>query len=210
MNARTVGPLTGILFVVLFVVAFVISGETPSVDDSPREIVDFYLDNDSEQQWASALLALGCVALLFFLGSLRRALRAVPGDDGVLSTVVALGGALIAIGASVFAGIGFTLGDAADELPASAILTLNALNSDMFFTVAVGTAVFNLALGLAVLRHGGLPRPLGWLAVVIGVVGITPAGFFAFLATGIVIVWASVVLASSANATTEPPAAANP
>jgi hypothetical protein len=194
MNTRSVGPLTGILFVVLVIVAFLVSGETPATDDSPREIVDFYLDNDDSQAAGSAVLALGCVALIFFLGTLRRSLRAAAGDDGGLSTVVLLGGVVIAVGASIFAGIGFTLGDAADELPPSAILTLNALNSDMFFTVAVGTAVFNLALALAVLRHGGLPRPLGWVALVIGIAGLTPLGFFAFLATGIVIVWASVAL----------------
>lgn len=194
MNTRSVGPLTGILFVALVIVAFLVSGETPATDDSPREIVDFYLDNDDSQAAGSAVLALGCVALIFFLGTLRRSLRAAAGDDGGLSTVVLLGGVVIAVGASIFAGIGFTLGDAADELPPSAILTLNALNSDMFFTVAVGTAVFNLALALAVLRHGGLPRPLGWVALVIGIAGLTPLGFFAFLATGIVIVWASVAL----------------
>jgi hypothetical protein len=194
MNTRSVGPLTGILFVALVIVAFLVSGETPATDDSPREIVDFYLDNDDSQAAGSAVLALGCVALIFFLGTLRRALRAAAGDDGGLSTVVLLGGVVLAVGASIFAGIGFTLGDAADELPPSAILTLNALNSDMFFTVAVGTAVFNLALALAVLRHGGLPRPLGWVALVIGIAGLTPLGFFSFLATGIVIVWASVAL----------------
>jgi hypothetical protein len=210
MNAKTIGPLTGILFVVLAIVAFIVSGETPDVDDSTREIVDFYLDNDSAQQFASALLALGCVALVFFLGSLRRVLRVAAGDEGGLSTVVLLGGLVIAVGASIFAGIGFTLGDAADELPPSAILALNALNSDMFFTVAVGTAVFNLALGLAVLRHGGLPRPLGWVALVIGIAGLTPAGFFAFLATGIVIVWASVALTMEANTAAAPPSAGSP
>jgi hypothetical protein len=205
MNAKMIGPLTGILFVILVIVAFAVSGETPGTDDPAEEIVDFYLDNDESQQLASALLALGCVALIFFLGSLRRALRAAAGDEGGLSTVVLLGGLVIAIGASIFAGIGFTLGDAADELPADAILTLNALNSDMFFTVAVGTAVFNLALGLAVLRHGGLPRALGWVALVIGIFGLTPLGFFAFVATGIVIVWASVVLAMEARTAPGPP-----
>jgi hypothetical protein len=199
MNTRSVGPLTGILFVALVIVAFLVSGETPATDDSPREIVDFYLDNDDSQAAGSAVLALGCVALIFFLGTLRRALRAAAGDDGGLSTVVLLGGVVLAVGASIFAGIGFTLGDAADELPPSAILTLNALNSDMFFTVAVGTAVFNLALALAVLRHGGLPRPLGWVALVIGIAGLTPLGFFSFLATGIVIVWASVALMMKAE-----------
>jgi hypothetical protein len=210
MNAKVIGPLTGILFVVLVIVAFAVSGETPGTDDPAEEIVDFYLDNDESQQLASALLALGCVALVFFLGSLRRALRAAAGDEGGLSTVALLGGLVLAVGASIFAGIGFTLGDAADELPADAILTLNALNSDMFFTVAVGTAVFNLALGLAVLRHGGLPRPLGWVALVIGIFGLTPLGFFAFLATGIVIVWASVVLAMEARTAAGSPSSANP
>ena len=116
----------------------------------------------------------------------------------------------MAVGASIFAGITFTLGDAADELPPAAILALNALNSDMFFTLAVGTAVFNLALGLAVLRHGGLPRPLGWVALVIGIASVTPLGFFAFLATGIVIVWASIALVRDVSGQAESPSAANP
>jgi hypothetical protein len=210
MNAKMIGPLTGILFVVLFIVAVLIGGETPDTNDAPSKIVDFYLDNDTEQSLASAVLALGCVALVFFLGTLRRGLRAVAGDEGGLSTVVLLGGLVIAVGASIFAGIGFTLGDAADDLPPSAILTLNALNSDMFFTVAVGTAVFNLALALAVLRHGGLPRPLGWLALVLGIAGLTPLGFFAFVATGIVVVWASIALAREAGTASAPPSTTTP
>ena len=207
MNARLIGPLTGILFVVLVIVAFAVGGETPDVDDSARKVVDFYVDNDSQQQIAAGLLALGCVALLFFLGSLRTALRAAAGDEGGLSTVVLVGGVMIAVGVSIFAGIGFTLGDAADDLPASATMALNALNSDLFFPVAVGTAVFNLGLALAVLRHGGLPRPLAWLALVVGIPGLTPAGFFAFVATGIVVVWASIALTMQATATDSPPAA---
>jgi hypothetical protein len=207
MNARLIGPLTGILFVVLVIVAFAVGGETPDVDDSARKVVDFYVDNDSQQQIAAGLLALGCVALLFFLGSLRTALRAAAGDEGGLSTVVLVGGVMIAVGVSIFAGIGFTLGDAADDLPASATMALNALNSDLFFPVAVGTAVFNLGLALAILRHGGLPRPLAWLALLVGIAGLTPAGFFAFVATGIVVVWASIALTMQATATDSPPAA---
>ncbi len=210
MSAKAIGPLTGILFVVLAIVAFVVGGETPDATDSTRKVVDFYLDHDNAQMIGSAALALGCVALIFFLGSLRRALRAAPGDEGGLSTIALLGGVMIAVGASIFAGIGFTLGDAANDLPPSAIMALNALNSDLFFPLAVGTAVFNLALGLAIVRHGALPKPLGWLALVIGIAGLTPLGFFAFLATGLVIVWASVALAMRAGTATGPPAVANP
>lgn len=195
MNSKLVGPLMGILFVVLVIVAVGVGGETPSTDDSRQEIVSFYVDNDSEQSVASALLALACVPFIFFLGTLRRALRAAAGDEGGLSTVVMLGGLMVVVGLGIFAGIGFTLGDAADDLPASAVVTLNAMNSDFFFPGAIGIAAFNLGLALAVLRHGGLPRALGWLALVLGVVALTPGGFFAFLATGIVVIWTSVFLA---------------
>lgn len=191
---KLIGPLTGILFVALVISSFIVSGDTPVVDDSSEEVVSYYTDHATRQQWAAALLALGCVALLFFLGKLRQTLRAAAGSDSWLSTVVLLGGLMIAAGASIFAGITFTLGDTVDNLPADAVVTLNALNMDLFFPLAVGVAAFNLGLGLTVIQHGGLPRLLGWLALIVGIAALTPIGFFAFLATGIVIVWASVAL----------------
>jgi hypothetical protein len=48
------------------------------------------------------------------------------------------------------------------------------------------------------------------VALVFGILGLTPLGFFAFLATGIVIVWASVVLAMRADTATGSPPVANP
>lgn len=212
MSAKQIGPLTGILFVAIVVVAFIVGGETPSTDDTAQKVVSFYTDNDSEQTIAAALLALGSVVYLFFLGALRQALRRAPGDEGGLSTVMLLGGVMQVAGLALFAGLTFTLADAADDIPAAATQAIHALNNDLFFPVAVGTAAFNLALGLAVLRHGGLPRWLGWLAVVIGVAGLTPLGFFALLADGILIVAISVVLARAAGgpAATAPPAAEPP
>src|SRR6478672_1415639 len=154
MNPQRIGALTGVLFVILVIAAFIVSGETPSTDDSPGEIVKYYLNNDDEQMISAGLLGWASVALLFFLGSLRRILRQATGDDGGLSTIVTLGGAFIAVGATVFAGLTFALGDAADDMPVAAVVALNALNSDMFMTLAVGVATFNIGLGLAILRHG--------------------------------------------------------
>ena len=80
------------------------------------------------------------------------------------------------------------------------IQTLNALGADMFFTVAVGTGAFLLGSGIATLKTGVLPRWLGWAAVVIGVIALTPAGFFGFLALGVWTLIASVILAMRVNA----------
>ena len=201
MSAKQIGPLMGLLFVAIVVVAFIVGGETPSSDDPVRKVVSFYTDNDSDQIIAASLLALGSVAYLFFLATVRQALRRQPGDDGGLSTVVLIGGLMQVVGMTIFAGLTFTLGDTADDIAPTATQAIHALNNDMFFPIAVGTGVFSLGLALAVLRHGGLPRWLGWLALVIGIAALTPAGFFAFLADGILIIAISVLLLQAASAT---------
>ena len=59
--------------------------------------------------------------------------------------------------------------------------TFSALQSDFFFPLAIGFSVFLLASGLAMLRTGLFPAWMGWAAVVLGVLSVTPAGFFALL-----------------------------
>jgi hypothetical protein len=68
------------------------------------------------------------------------------------------------------------------------------LDNNDFIPAAAGVAVLVLAAGASVVRHGGLPKWLGWLGIVIGILAFTPAGFFAFLAAGIWILIASVML----------------
>jgi hypothetical protein len=55
------------------------------------------------------------------------------------------------------------------------------LSNDFFWPFAVGVAVFGMGYGLAIARSGGLPRWLGWIAFVLGVLAITPLAFIAFL-----------------------------
>ncbi len=74
------------------------------------------------------------------------------------------------------------------------------LNNDFFFPVAVGGVVAFIATGVGVVRYGGLPRWLGWIAIVIGVLCGTPAGFFALLAALVWIGVASVLLFRGAGA----------
>jgi hypothetical protein len=199
-----------VLFVLLAVLAFILSGETPGTDDSPQKILKFYLDNDSSQLWAGAVLAESTVPLMFFLGVLRSTLRAAERPNASLSAVAFGGGIVLVFGALSFAGFTFVLGDVADNgLTPQAAQALNALNSDFFFPVAVGVATLMIATGLAAIGSRVLPAWLAWAALVIGIVALTPLGFFAFLAFLLWTLVTSIVLwraRAAGPAATAPPA----
>jgi hypothetical protein len=213
-------PLTGIAFVALFIAAFAIGGETPSVDDPIEDVVSFWQDNESETIWGAALLFWGSILAVWFGASVRSALRIgevgldrpFPGADR-LATLAFAGWVLFGAGALAFAGFGFALGDAADEeaVTPEAIQALSILSEDFFPLAVGGLALAMLATAVATLRYGGLPRWLGFLALVIGIVALTPIGFFAFMASGIWVVIASVLLyRTEAVVVTTPPAAGPP
>jgi len=202
-------PLLGIAFVILVVISFAVSGETPDVNDSPQKVLDFYNDNDSSQQFAAALLAWGTVLFLFFLGVLRTTLADAEGGSPRLSAVAFAGGIVLAIGMLSFAGFTFALGDAADHLTPQAAQALNALNSDFFFPLAAGLGTLMIATGICSVRTGALPAWLGWIAILIGIAAITPAGFFGFLAFGLWTIAASIVMwRGGTGAVAAPPTAA--
>ena len=202
---HSLAPLTGVLFVVLTVAAFIIGGESPDVDDSPQQVLDFYRDNDSDQVWAGALLAWGTLSFLFFLGVLRSVLQAAEGGVSRLSAVAFGGGLILALGMLAFAGFTFALGDTADDLTPQAAQALHVLNSDFFFPVAVGLGALMISTGIILIRSRALPAWLGWITLVIGVASITPVGFFAFLLFGL---WTLVVSVMSWRALSAAPPAA--
>jgi hypothetical protein len=204
MKAARLFPLAGIGAVVLFVIAFIVGGETPDTDDSIRSIVSFYRDNDTEQIVAAGILTWGTALFLLFVSGLWRVLRDAEPERRGGSTLVVIGSTVFAVGATIFAGITFTLGDIADDVGPATMQTLNALNSDMFFTVALGTFIFLLGMGVSIIQTGALPAWVGWVAVVIGVIAITPAGFFAFLAMGPLLLIVSVLLYLRQGATPAP------
>jgi hypothetical protein len=202
-------PWTGIAAVAFFVAAFIISGETPDFDATPKEILDFYGDDQTAQVIASIALLYGGVLLIFFAATLRSALR----EAEALSTLVLIGGTGVGIGAVIFGGLNFTLTDLANSdnvntIDPGALQALNSLNSDFFFPLVLGTSVFLLSSALAVLNTTVLPRWLGWIALVLGIAALTPVGFFAFLLMGLWIIIAAVLLmqgSGSATATTATP-----
>jgi hypothetical protein len=171
-------PVTGVLTVGLLVATFILSGSTPDHNASGSTVVSFYRDHQTAQMVSDLLGGLAVVFLVFFAGFLRAHLRNA-GAEGLAA--LSFGGALLlAVGGASFSGIGLALADVPNKLNPSAAQALNLLSNDFFFPFIAGTAVFLIGSGLAVARTRTLPRWLGWIAVLLGVLALTPIGFFAF------------------------------
>ena len=196
MNSkRWLIPLTGLLFVVLAVVGSLIGGEPKDAGNPAQEIVDHYIDNKDSIIIGAAIFGLACVALVFFAGYLRTVLRRAEGEGGMLSALTVVGAAIMAVGLAIDATILFAIAEAADDLEPASVQALQAFWDNDFMPIAVGLVVFLLSSGIAMVRYGVLPKWLGWIAIVLGIVGLTPLGFFAFLAGGLWIAVVSVMLA---------------
>jgi hypothetical protein len=208
MHAARLVPLAGVAMIVLIVIAFVVGGETPNGDDPIRKITSFYRDDDSDQMLAAAFLIWGTAAFLLFASGLWRILRNAETERLGASALGLVGAAVLAVGTTLFAGISFTLADFADQLQPAAMQALNALNEDLFPPLALGVFTFLFGAGASIVTTAALPKWLGWVAGILSIVALTPAGFFAFLAMGVWILIVSVVIflrgARSAPATPSP------
>jgi hypothetical protein len=193
-------PLTGVVFVALLAATLILGGEGVDPKDGTREVLDYYSDNEDKVLVASFLGGLAVIFFLFFAGWLRKVLREAEGPGGVLSAV-SFAGAIVLAGGGAFAStLGIALADSFDDIDPSAVEALNALSWSYFVPIAAGAATFVLAAGISAVRHGALPRWLGWAGVVLGIAGFTPVGFFAFLLILVWILVTSVLLTMRARA----------
>ena len=212
MNDRSwLGALTGLGFLVLAIAAIAFGGGEPPnpSDDSVEEIVEFYVDNDS-QIWISALLqTLAAALIVFFGGYLRKVLHAAEGPGHMLSNVVLAGATILATGIAIDATINIALVESVEDIEPGGVQALSALWENDFLPIALGGFVFVLAAGISIVRHGALPKWLGWVAIVLGIASMTPAGFFAFILVALWMAVVSVMLAMRARrGPADPPAAA--
>ena len=101
--------------------------------------------------------------------------------------------------------INIALAETAEDIDPSAVQALAALWQNDYIPFAVGLQVFLLATGLSALCTGAIPKWIAVIAILLAVIAMTPIGFVAFLATGILVLVLSVVLTIRARAA-QPPA----
>jgi len=194
-------PLTGVAFIVVAIVSFIVGGEPKSADEPVREVVDYYVDNKDSIQ-AAAFIGVAATLLLIFFGAyLRKVLQAGAPEGEMLSLVSFVGLVVVGVGFAIDTTIGFALAEAADDIDPVAVQSLQALWDNDFIPVMLGLLMFLWATGLSVIRSGVLPKWLGWVMVLLGILGVTPIGFVAFIGSAILVLVLSILLSVRARAT---------
>jgi hypothetical protein len=211
MKFERLAPLGGTLFLVLAIVSFmVLLGESPDSDDSAKEVVDFWSEDEGKLIASAVVEAFAAVAFVCFGIAIRRAINAAESSD-FLGTL-AFGGVLIAAtGFAIDATLVFALSDTAGDVSPQVTETLNALFSNDFMPFVVGLALLNLASGVAAIRSGYLPKWFGWIQIAVFVLFFAgPIGFAAFLLTGLWVAVIGIVLYRRGAAAPTTPAPGGP
>jgi hypothetical protein len=192
-------PLTGVAFFVVGIVSFIIGGEPKSANEPVGEIVDFYVDNKDSVQVGAIVGAVAGLLLIFFGAYLRQVLRAAAGEGEILSLVAFVGLVLVALGFAIDGTISFALAEAADDVEPVAVQALQALWDNDFIPIMLGVLAFLWGTGISVIRSGVLPKWLGWVMVLLGIVGVTPIGFAAAIGAAILVLAFSILFAVRAR-----------
>ena len=192
-------PLTGAAFIVVAIIGFIVGGEPKDATHPATEIANWYIDNKNSVE-VSAFIGVAATVLLVFFGAyLRDVLRVAAGGADMLSLVSFIGVVVVAVGFSIDSTISLAIAERADDIDPIAVQSLQALWDNDFMPIMLGVLAFLWATGISVIRSGALPKWLGWLMILFGIIALTPIGFVAFLGTAILVLVISVLLSVRAR-----------
>ena len=166
-------PLAGVVFYVLVLLGVATQPDEPEFVDEPAKLVEYYRGEDDGILVSNSLFLLSVPFLLWFVGSLRHALRSVEGSEGRIAGVAlaagAAGSARMLAGASADI-VGALRVQERDAIDPAVATVLNDL-ANVLFGLAAPMAFAALVFATALLgfRRGAVPV---WLAVVSVILGI--------------------------------------
>ena len=193
----------GVAFVVFLAGAVIPTFNSPDATALPAKVIAYYTNHNTATYVSAYLTVFAVVTGVYFFGALRQYIRDLHGNAALAT--IGFGGALIfAVGGALSAGFEVALVDKTSRLTPGAAQALNAMQSDgTIGLTAAGLAIFYIATGIAIARSGALPRWIGWFAVVLGVLSLTPVFWLAFMATLIWVLAAAIALFMRAGSLSE-------
>jgi hypothetical protein len=193
--------LGGVLYVALFVIGLLVgwSGQ-PDTSDPPAKLIAYYSDSGNRDQSAIGwlLIVIGIFFFVWFVGALREALRRLDGN-GLLLGVATVGGAVYAACTLAAFSIEMAIKTMSDDTYRNQVFPelIHAANDTAYVLHSAGGAAVGammVAASLAALRGIGVPRWLGWLGVLAGLVAVVSIFFLPWFVIAAWLVVASVML----------------
>lgn len=190
--------LAGLAFVVLYVVAFALGIE---VGDSDREILDYYGDsgNRAKEVVAFFLIAGAALSLAVFATALRSIITRFEQESAMLAALAWAGGiacaALILAGNAVSRTTAFAAMEKDFQLNPDTRGLFETAGFLLFVSGALAAILLVVGVSLAALRHGVLPRWLGWAGFAVAALLPLAIGFVGFLVFLLWVIAASAALA---------------
>jgi len=178
--------LAGLSFVVLYVVAFSLGIE---VGDSDREILAYYANSGhrAKEIVAFFLIAGAALALVVFATALRSLIARAEQETAMLAALAWAGGIACAVqvlaGNAVSRATAYTALDDKFRLDPNTRRLFEDTGFLLFASGALAAILLVVAVSLAGLRYGVLPRWLGWAgfpAAALLTLGIVFVGFLVF------------------------------
>ena len=201
--------LSGLAFAIVTVVAFVVLGHassSPKIGSPTSKIVSFYTAHHSDEELAAYLLAVSAALLAVFVTACRARFAA---ERSAWSDLF-FGGGMVASATFLVAGaVHLALAEgAAHHLNPTALQALNALDINTGLAFAGGIAIMLLGATATLSRRSDSTRILGWIAVPLAIINLTPAGVGAFPLTAIWIIATGILISRRADTDTRPLTAA--
>ena len=168
---------TGIGFVLASAIAFLIVPDPPSADEGSEFVLNFVAVNDSDLLWQAFFFGLGGLFLLWFAGTLAAALRRAQGErhDRTPSIVVGSAGTAVGLFLLGVTSIG-ALASGIEVMDQGVAYGLYQLGSFAFVMTDFPAAGFVWAAALGIARSGLLPKSVGWVGGVVGLLLVVNAG----------------------------------
>jgi hypothetical protein len=177
------------------IASFIVVGEEPpDAKDGGQAVIDYYVDDKDKLMVGAVLESLAAMLLVFFFAHVSKVLRAARGEGGTLWMVPLIGAAILATGLAIDGMISIALAEAGDDIDPAAAQALQALWENDWLTFQLGGALILWSVGISVVRDGALPKWLGWVLILLGVVAFTPIGFAAIVGLAVWVLIVSVML----------------
>jgi hypothetical protein len=177
--------LAGALYVVLFVVGtIVLFAGTKGGDDPPSVVKAYYSDSGHRDRLHIGWILVGfsIFFLLWFIAALRRNVSA--GDrDGILTTIVGLGGGIYAALALTAVALEDGIKTMSDDTYRHQVFPeLIHAADDAGWVIhasgAAGLSAMIIAASFAFMARGTWPKWAGWLGIVVGILTLASIAFF--------------------------------